>query len=489
MAEVILVSSSPGETRTALLEGGRLVELMVERAGAQGVAGNVYLGRVTRALPGIAAAFVDIGGERSAFLALAEARPPGQAAGRDRITDYASEGDAVVVQVAQDARADKGAKLTTRIALAGRLVVLTPGQPGIRASKRMGGEPERARLNEALGTLARAGEGFILRTGAAQASAADLARDVAGVRAAWAEIEAKRASARPPACLYREPPALLRALRDESLGGTPCVVVDDAAVAREARAFCAGVAPELADLIEIHGGASPLFEAYGVEAAIEAALLPGVALPSGARLVFAETAAVTAIDVDSGGRSEGGPEDTALATNREAAAEIARQLRLRGIAGHVVIDFVAMRRPASRAAVLAALDEALSADRVPSFVAGFTRMGLVELTRERRRPSLAETLLDACWVCEGGGRTKSAETVALEALRAVAAAARAAPGTALALSAPPAVIALLEGALKAARAEVEARVGGLALRREAGMAAGRFEVLTQAKRRPGDGEG
>ena len=458
----VLIGIVPGETRVALVEDGRLCELMVSRPDLTNVTGNIYLGRVERVLSGIQAAFVDIGLDRSGFLALPEARPPdtpGDA--HQRITDYVSEGDSVLVQALNDPVADKGAKVTTHATIPGRHLVLTPGQPGIKMSRRIDGEAERARLSDLVAGLAEGDEGYIVRTAATGAGEDALERDVSYLRATWEEIEEKIGNIRIPACLYREFEPLRRVLRDETGPQLQSIVIDDAQALAEARRFCARLAPDLEHRLHLHEGEEALFEAHGIEEQIEAALAPRVPLPGGGNIVIDEATALIAIDVNTGGRGDGGPEDTALRTNLEAAHEIARQVRLRGIAGIVVIDFVPMRRHDNGAEVLQALRHAVAADRCPTNVIGFTRLGLVEMTRQRRRPSLLQTLLAACHGCAGGGRVRSAETVAFEVLRTVLREAGAAPGIALEVRAAPAVVKALQGPAATAFEETAARLGGM----------------------------
>ena len=475
----VLINVAPGETRVAFMDGDRLVELAVARATGGGVAGDIFAGRVEKVVPAIQAAFVAIGLARSGFLALAEARPPGAVAGEgERITDYVSEGDEVLVQIQQDPHGDKGAKLTTRLTVAGRHLVYTPGQPEIRVSRRIGSEDERARLSALVGELGAEGEGFILRTGAAGAERAALERDVAYLRATWAEIEGKRGSAAPPVCLYCEQNPLRRVVRDETTADLRRIVVDDAGALAEARALCERLAPGAADLLELHRGPPTLFEAHGVEDQIDSALVPRIDLAGGGSVLIEETAALTAIDVNTGGGSaDAGPEESARLTNLEAAAEIARQIRLRGIGGLVVVDFVSMRRRHHETEVLEAFKSAIAGDRVPVHVAGFTRFGLVEMTRERRHASLSQNLLEPCPACGAAGLARSAETVAFEALRRVLAEARARPGKPLRLTAAPAVVEVLRGRAGAALGEVEERLGrSIELDADGKLGRGEFDV-------------
>ena len=461
---------------------------MVARSDLEDVAGNVYLGRVEKTLPGIQAAFVDIGLRRSGFLALAEARPPGPpAAGAGRITDHVGEGDSVLVQALNDPANDKGARLTTRITIPGRYLVLTPGQADTRLSRRLDAEGEGGRLAAALEALARDGEGFIIRTAAAGAGAADLGRDIAYLRGSWAKIVEARGHARPPACVHRELDPLRRVLRDQAGPDLQRVAIDGAAALARAKAFCAHLAPDIADRLELHSEGGSLFEIRDVEAQVDQALEPVVALVQGGTIVIEGTAALTAIDVNTGGRTgNGGPEETARAVNLEAATEIARQVRLRNISGLVAIDFVPMRRRANEERILAVLRAAVADDPCPVHVAGFSRMGLVEMTRERRRASLASALLGHCPECSAAGRMKSPETLAFDVLRRVLREGNADPGRALTVTASPRVVEALEGPAAAALAAAAARTGGpVALVADPALADARCQVAADG----GDGDG
>ena len=456
----ILITVTPGETRVALMAQSRLSELMVVRPDLTSITDNIYLGRVERALTSIQAAFVDIGLGRSGFLALPEARPLGTPGSDDqRITDWVTEGDTVLVQALSEPASDKGAKLTTHITLPGRFIVLAPNQPGVRVSRRIESADERDRLTGLIGELAEEGEGFIVRTAAEGADGAALERDVAYLRATWNEIEEKLGAARPPASLYWELAPLRRILRDETGPELESIVIDDAASLAEARFFCRRVAPDLTDLLQLYDRDLPLFEAHGVDEQIDAALARRVDLAGGGSIVIDEVTALTAIDVNTGGRSESGAEETALRTNLEAAAEIARQLRLRNIAGTIIIDFVPMRRRDNGTQVVEALRKAVTGDRSPTHVFGFSRLGLVEMTRQRRRPALARSLLADCPACGGAGRTRSADTVAFDILRALPRAARTTPGAGLTVTAAPSVVTALEGPVAASFAGVVERLG------------------------------
>ncbi len=488
----VLINVAPGETRIALVEEGRLRELLVERPDQESVAGNVYLGRVEHVLPGIEAAFVDIGLVRAGFLALAETRAVDEGTGGvdAHIADYVGEGDAILVQVLRDAFEDKGAKLTTRITLPGRYLVYAPDIAKVKVSRSITGDEERTRLAALLDELAEDGEGFIVRTVASGTGRQELAHDVAGLRAAWAAITDKRSAAKPPALLHGELDPVCRILRDAGGGELARIAIDDSKTLARVRDFCQRVAPALGDRLVLHDPSDPLFEAHGIEEQIEGVLTPLVELPSGGSIVIDETAALTAIDVNTGGGSQtGGQQATALRTNLEAAAEIGHQIRLRNLSGLLVVDFVPMRRHQHGAEVLAALRSAVAGDPCPTHVFGFTRLGLVEMTRRRHRGSLSQTLTKPCLPCAGTGRVNSPLTVALEALRAALREAVANPGAALQLTAHPNVIKALDGPAASALADAEARLGRpLALNRDGAFPPSRFEVAcTQGGGRDEDG--
>ena len=439
VADTVAVNVSPGETRVALLAGERTIEVFHHRAGRESVVGNVYLGRVTRVAPAVRAAFVDIGLERAGFLDAADARrardgPIGP------IGSFVHEGEAVLVQVISDPVGDKGARLRLRPTLPGRRLAYAPDGRRITLSRRIGGRDERARLAEIVGGLAGDDDGFVVRTAAAGADAADLAREAASLRDQWAGIRERRRAASAPDCVHRELEPVTRVLRDYADAGLGRVVIDSPTMVAEARRFCARHAPELEPMVERYREDEAIFERFGVEAALDATLEPRGVLPAGGEVVIEHTEAVCAIDVDTRGCAGSDSTATRLRTNLEAADEIARQLRLRAIGGLIVIDFAHMRRKDHGRRVLDALREALAGDREAGLPEGFSRLGLVELTRRRTRLPLAEVLGEA-W--PGLGRRKSAATVALAIARAMAREARSAPPGPLTVVAAPEVAAAL----------------------------------------------
>ena len=341
VTDTCVVNVSPGETRIALLAGDRTVEVLHHRAGNESLVGNVYLGRVVRVVAGIQAAFVDIGAGRDGFLNGADARTDPDSPTQP-IGALVREGEAVLVQVQRDAAGDKGARLTMRPTLAGRRLVLMPGQGRISISRRIEDEALRARLVEIVGNLAEPGEGFVVRTAAADVDAAEFMREAALLRDRWTAIQSRCRGVEAPALLRRDLDPVLRSLRDHGDAGLAHVHIDSVAVLTDVRRFCAELLPELSDTLQAYREDAPIFERFGVEAALEAALGRTVALPSGGRLVIDETEALSAIDVDTRGASSGA--EALLRVNLEAAEEIPRQLRLRAIGGVIVTYLPPLKR-------------------------------------------------------------------------------------------------------------------------------------------------
>ena len=484
----VLISASPGETRTALLTHGRLVEILISRAGGESLVGNVYLGRVASVNKGLDAAFVDIGTERDGFLAVAEARTetrPAGKEGRDAIGDYLNEGASVLVQVTRDPIEDKGAKLTTRMTLPGVNLSFRPRQAGIAISRRIDDDAARARLTDLITGLApkftqdlASGGGFIVRTAAAGSEAPAIEEEAARLTARWREIEDRAATAKPPRLLLAEVSPAFGALRDGGGSGIEKIIADDADALAGVRGFCEAEMPAQAKLVELHQGPEALFEAYGVEEQIDAALSPTVALPGGGSLIISQTPALTAIDVNTGSADKGSRERTAFLVNLEAAHEVVRQIRLRNLSGLIVIDFVPVRDNARKQEVVDALRQAAAAASISVFIAGTTRLGLVEMTRPRHGPTLLDIL---CGVTASAPTAvKSPLTLALEALRAVL---RRGGGTGVTLKASPDVIEALrapEGPGSAALAlrQAEQRLGlAIGLARDHTLAEGRYDIV------------
>ncbi len=446
MTDEILVNVGLLDTRIALLDDGRLAELIFAPAGETALAGRLYLGRVTHVANGVQAAFVDIGLDRSGFLPAREARYAdgvGAAGERPRIAEAVHEGQAVLVQVTKEPIGDKGPRLTTDITLPGRHLVLAPWRRGVSISRRIGDDAERGRLAAAVDGIGGDG-GLILRTAAAGADAGGLRAGAARLMAAWAEISAGLMSAEPPVCVESGIDPVCAALRDHMSPDVRRVVIDDGDALGRLRGYCAGALPWSVDRLQRHRGPAPLFDSHDIEGDIEAALRPRVPLPSGGAIVIEATEALTAIDIDSGRYTAGADaEETALRTNLEAAAEIAWQLRLRDIGGIVVIDFMRMNGEGHVARVLDAFGRALDRDRAPVRVAGMSELGLVEMTRRRLREPLAHLLTEPVPGIAAGGRRPTVAAVTSALLRRAEAEAAALPGRPLLIAAAPEIIARL----------------------------------------------
>ena len=421
MNEEILINVTPQETRVAVMQQGVAQELHVERASSRGLVGNIYLGQVSRVLPGMQSAFVQIGLDRAAFLHVADLWGHRQNHGESKpIEKVLHEGQRLLVQVIKDPIGTKGARLSTQISIAGRLLVYLPQESHIGISQRIEDEAERALLKERLQHLLADSEngGFIIRTMAETASELELAADVEYLRRLWAGIQETAASAEPPMLLYQDLNLSLRVLRDFLNRECERILVDSKETFQKMEEFAREYIQRFADRIQHYSGERPLFEMYGVEEEIERALARRVPLKSGGYLIIDQTEALTTIDVNTGGFVGGRNfDDTIFKTNLEAAQVIARQLRLRNLGGIIIVDFIDMESEVHREAVLSEFRKALALDRTRITVNGFTQLGLVEMTRKRTRESLAHILCEPCPVCHGRGEVKTGQTICYEILR------------------------------------------------------------------------
>ncbi|MGN6525084.1 MAG: ribonuclease G [Burkholderiaceae bacterium] len=421
----ILVNWSPQETRVAIIENGAVQELHIERALERGLVGNVYLGKVARVLPGMQSAFIDIGLERAAFLHVADlhghpaAKPEGMPAAIEKLV---FEGQSLTVQVVKDPIGTKGARLTTQVSIAGRLLVYLPHDNHIGISQRIGShetrEALRARMIALAGNPAEGGGGFILRTNAEEASDQELADDIAYLRKTWAQIR-QRAMSRPAGSLLHQDLSLAeRVLRDIASEGTQSIRIDSKTQYESLRAFGDNYAPGSVAKLEHYRGERPIFDLYNVDEEIARALARRVDLKSGGYLIIDQTEALTTIDVNTGGFvGARNFDETIFKTNLEAAGAISRQLRLRNLGGIIIVDFIDMAREEHQAAVLTEFRKQLSKDRTKVTVSGFTQLGLVEMTRKRTRESLAHMLCEPCPTCAGRGQVKTARSVCYDVLR------------------------------------------------------------------------
>jgi ribonuclease G len=421
MSEEILINVTPQETRVAVAGSGVVQELLVERAASRGLVGNVYMGKVARVLPGMQSAFVEIGLPRAAFLHVADIWEHREAV--KPIEKVLEEGQPILVQVVKDPIGSKGARLSTQVSIAGRLLVYLPHDTHIGISQRIGDEGGRQALRDRLRELLPADEkgGFIVRTLAESAAEDELRADVEYLRSLWRVIRERSglcSGTAKPQLLYQDLSLAERVLRDMVGADTERVVVDSRENFQKLAAFADTYMPKLRGKIEHYTGERPLFDLYNVETEIERALSRRVELKSGGTLVIDQTEAMTTIDVNTGGFvGRSNFDDTVFKTNLEAAQAIARQLRLRNLGGIIIVDFIDMDSEEHRAAVLEELKRALARDRTRMTVSGFTALGLVEMTRKRTRESLAHVLCEPCPVCQGRGEVKTARTVCYDILR------------------------------------------------------------------------
>ena len=405
----------------AVTEQGAVQELHVERDSSRGLVGNVYLGRVCRVLPGMQSAFVEIGLTRAAFLHIADIWSARNDEATERpIERILSEGQTLLVQVVKDPIGSKGARLSTQVSVAGRLLVYLPQDPHIGISQRIEDEAEREQLREKLQALIPPGEtgGFIVRTVAEAATESELRADIEYLVTLWKQIQQAAQSAAAQAVLYQDLSLATRVLRDLVTDSTERIIVDSRETFEKLTAFASRYTRQALPILEHYTGERPLFDLFAVEDEIEKALARRVDLKSGGYLIIDQTEALTTIDVNTGGFVSGRSfDDTIFKTNLEASLAIARQLRLRNLGGIIIVDFIDMESQEHRDAVLAEFRKALARDRTRVTVNGFSQLGLVEMTRKRTRESLAHVLCEACPVCGGRGALKTAQTVCYEILR------------------------------------------------------------------------
>jgi ribonuclease G len=428
----ILLNVAPRETRAAMLDNGVVQEIYIERPSRRGLVSNLYKGRVSRVLPGMQAAFVEIGLERTAFLHAADIAgtadddtvlgAPGASLAPpvEDIRRLVNAGDDILVQVIKDPIGTKGARLTTFIALPSRYLVYMPRGHAIGVSARIEDETERTRLKTLLTQLVDGADegGYIIRTAAQGASGDNLREDMNYLGKLWEHVRASSAAAAAGSVVHEDLPLSLRVLRDELSGGVSRVLVDSAREFQLMREFAATFMPEAASIIELYGGPRPIFDLNGVEEEIRKALDRKVPLKSGGHLIIDQTEAMTTIDVNTGAYvGHRNLEETIFRTNLEAAVSIARQLRVRNLGGIIIIDFIDMRDEPHRRAVLTALERALAGDRAQTHIVSLSPLGLVEMTRKRTRESLEHLLCEPCPSCEGRGFIRTPETVCNEIFR------------------------------------------------------------------------
>ncbi|TVQ68809.1 MAG: ribonuclease G [Oceanospirillales bacterium] len=429
MAEEILINFTPMETRVAVIENGMPQEIYVERASRRGIVGNIYKGRVVRVLPGMQAAFVDIGLERAAFIPVDElVSPEVQAQQGQRssvpIAQVIREGETLLVQVTKDPIGTKGARLTTHISIPSRYLVLMPKNDHIGVSQRIDDVEERDRLKDLMeqllqeSTEGQEASGFILRTVAEGVSELELRSDIDFLRRLWQNLQQKIVSASVPSIVYEDLPLHMRALRDMAHADVERIRIDSRETYQSSVEFAGNLVPEIVDKIEYYPGERPLFDMFNVEEEMQKALGRKVELKSGGYLIFDQTEAMTTVDINTGGFvGHRNLEETIFKTNLEAATAIGRQLRFRNLGGIIIIDFIDMTDPDHQRQVQRTLDRVLEKDHAKCKVTGVSELGLIEMTRKRTRESLEHVLCESCPVCQGRGTVKTPETVSYEIFR------------------------------------------------------------------------
>ncbi|MFT5176162.1 MAG: ribonuclease G [Gammaproteobacteria bacterium] len=499
MSSELLVNVTPQETRVAVIENGAVHEIQIERAQSLGLVGNIYKGRVCRVLPGMQAAFVEIGLPKAAFLHASGIAPSQHHHSADRemsapthaditapesasaapsvipnISELLHEGQEILVQVIKDPLGSKGARLTGHISVPARYLVLMPAAGSVGVSQKIDDEPERARLRETVRQLAREAaaspqvaigssvltDGYIVRTAAEGVSEALLSKDVEFLQRLWSRLLVRAAQAKAPAMVHEDLPLVLRTIRELSGDVVERIRIDSRETARKAIDFTRDYIPDLTAHIEHYGGERPIFDLYGVEDEIQKALGRKAQLKSGGHLVIDQTEAMTTIDVNTGAYvGHRNLEETIFKTNLEATQAIARQVRLRNLGGIIIIDFIDMDNEDHRRQVLRALERSLQKDPTKTHVSSVSALGLVQMTRKRTRESLEHVLCEPCPTCSGRGTIKSPETVCFEIFREILREARQFDAKRLLVLASPEVIEQLLDEESSGLAELEAFIG------------------------------
>ena len=425
MSSEILINVTPTETRAVVVDNGVLQDVFIERNECLGIVGNIYKGKVCRVLPGMQAAFVEIGLARAAFLHASDISiPQGQTGDLKKtevppITSLLREGQEVLVQVIKDPLGSKGARLTTQLSVSSRYLVYMPETQGIGVSLKIDGEEERSRLKSCLTSqLEQDAGGYILRTAAEGVSEAELLADLNYLHRLWQKLGERKSSVKCGEPLHEDLPLSLRALRDLFSADIERIRIDSGETYRKAMKFSEGFMPECASRLEHYKGDRPLFDLFSVEDEIKKALEKKVPLKSGGYLIFDQTEAMTTVDVNTGGFvGHKNLEETIFKTNLEAAQAIARQLRVRNLGGIIILDFIDMDEIEHQEQVLRTLEKSMETDRARHNICGVSELGLVEMTRKRTRESLEHILCEPCPCCDGKGYAKSAETVCYEIFR------------------------------------------------------------------------
>jgi len=501
MTKELVINTTAHETRVALLESGHIAELYIERNRERGIVGNIYKGRVIRVLPGMQAAFVDIGLEKAGFLYVAdvlaemeaveqfiEGGPQGhkhsdngaeEGESYPPIESLLQEGQEILVQVAKEPLGTKGARITAHISLPGRHLVYMPTVDHVGISRRIEDDDEKARLRLTVETIRPEGTGFIVRTAAEGKSEQDLRGDMDVLVALWREVASRKELTGAPCLIHSDLDVTSKVLRDILTEDVRRIVVDSPREHEKIVSFIAAVMPKAAIPVELYSDHEPIFDAFGLEVEIARALGRKVWLKSGGYIIIEQTEALTAVDVNTG-RFVGkhNLEDTILKTNLEAVKEVAFQLRLRNIGGLIIIDFIDMEKEAHRDKVHSALEETLKIDKAKTNILKISELGLVEMTRKRVRESIGRTLCEPCPYCEGKGSIKSRTTMAYEIFRELHRELKGLPGYRVTLLVHPDIATLLSDEERHGIEELENRYQKqIAINARPGFHQEQFEIL------------
>jgi len=466
MSEEILINVTPRETRVALVENGVLQEMFIERSRRRGLVGNIYRGRVCRVLPGMQAAFVDIGLDRAAFLHASDVESrdntEDRTAAESDISQLLHEGQEVSVQVIKDPMGTKGARLTTQITIPSRYMVFAPFAKNVGISQKIEDETERVRLRDIIGLFMteQEGGGYIARTAAEGASAEALRADMMFLRKLWKSISEMESTTKPGEAIYEDLPLTIRVMRDMLDDQIERVRIDSRESYQRVEDFCTRFMPDLKTQVEYYPGERPIFDIYAIEDEIEKALERKVQLKSGGYLIIDQTEAMTTADVNTGGYvGHRNLEETIFKTNLEAAQAIARQLRLRNLGGIIIIDFIDMSQEEHKRQVLRTLEKFLAKDHAKTHISEVSSLGLVEMTRKRTRESLEHILCETCPTCGGRASIKTPETACYEIFREILRESRQYDAQQLLVLASQEIIDLLLDEESASLAELEAFIG------------------------------
>jgi ribonuclease G len=413
----ILANTSFEETRIAIVEDGRLAEVLWERKSEESIVGNIYKGVVENVLPGISSAFVNIGYEKNAYLYISDVLGERGAP----IDQTLKKGQHIMIQVAKEAISTKGMKVTMDVSLPGRFLVFTPFQNYVGVSKHIEDPVERKRLSEIVDRLVAdvlGGKGVVVRTEAEGASAEELEREVKYLAQSWASIQKKFESTPPPCLLHKDLDLTLQVARDILSDQTYVYLIDNKESYKNVLDFIEGISPELKDRVRLYEAKTPIFKAFDIDSVLEDIRKVKVPLPNGGSIIIQEAESLCAIDVNTG-RFTGSKsqEETVTHTNIEAAHEVANQIRLRNIGGIIVVDFIDMRKASNRNRVMESFAQACRNDRAKIRILPITRLGLIEMTRERKRQSTGTLITDECPECKGAGRVLSGETIRIRIQR------------------------------------------------------------------------